>query len=243
MDGLIHSFESLGTLDGPGVRCVLFLQGCPLRCVYCHNPDTWDPAQGIWMSAKAVLDRVNRYRAYFGDTGGITVSGGEPLLQSEFVTELFHLCRESGIHTALDTSGHGASEESLLPLLKETDLVLLDIKMTTETDYEKNTGGSLRHAMYFLDLLEQNNIPVWIRHVVVPGMTDSQENLWRLVELLSEKQCVQKTEFLPFRKLCVEKYDQLGIPFPLRQVPEAEDLFCQEYTNRFYELLSARSKR
>ena len=132
MNGFVHSFESLGTLDGPGVRCVVFLQGCPLRCIYCHNPDTWDKTKGVSFSAEEVVRRVSRYRSYFGETGGITVSGGEPLLQAEFVTEIFRLCRESGIHTVLDTSGHGANPLSLMPLLKETDLVLLDMKMTTE---------------------------------------------------------------------------------------------------------------
>ncbi len=149
MNGFVHSFESLGTLDGPGVRCVVFLQGCPLRCIYCHNPDTWDRTKGISFSAEEVVRRVSRYRPYFGETGGITISGGEPLLQAEFVTDIFRLCRESGIHTVLDTSGHGADLSSLIPLLKETDLVLLDIKMTTEQDYAEKIGGSLQKTMDF----------------------------------------------------------------------------------------------
>ncbi len=239
LKGLVHSFESLGTLDGPGVRCVVFLQGCPLRCVYCHNPDTWDRSEGVRMSAQEVVERVKRYRAYFGSTGGITVSGGEPLLQSEFVAEVFALCREEGIHTVLDTSGHGGQRDRLAPLLRETDLVLLDIKMTTEQDYLQNTNGSLQKAMDFLEELEQQEIPVWIRQVVVPGVTDSQENLIRLAQLLAGKKCVQKVEFLPFRKLCQEKYEQLGLPFPLGRVSEATDSFCKEYANRFYALFSA----
>ena len=185
MNGFVHSFESLGTLDGPGVRCVVFLQGCPLRCIYCHNPDTWDKTKGVSFSAEEVVRRVSRYRSYFGETGGITVSGGEPLLQAEFVTEIFRLCRESGIHTVLDTSGHGANPLSLMPLLKETDLVLLDMKMTTEQDYDEKIGGSLRQVMDFLLLLERQKIPVWIRQVVVPGITDSRENLFRLADLLA----------------------------------------------------------
>lgn len=242
MNGFVHSFESLGTLDGPGVRCVVFLQGCPLRCIYCHNPDTWDRTKGISFSAEEVVRRVSRYRPYFGETGGITISGGEPLLQAEFVTDIFRLCRESGIHTVLDTSGHGADLSSLIPLLKETDLVLLDIKMTTEQDYAEKIGGSLQKTMDFLSLLERQKMPVWIRQVVVPGITDSRENLIRLASLLNGKKCVQKVEFLPFRKLCQEKYDRMGLPFPLDRVPETIDAFCKEYANRFYELLSANQK-
>lgn len=243
MNGFVHSFESLGTLDGPGVRCVVFLQGCPLRCVYCHNPDTWDKTKGTVFSAEEVVRRVSRYRAYFGESGGITVSGGEPLLQAEFVTTIFRLCREAGIHTVLDTSGHGANAANLMPLLQETDMVLLDVKMTTEQDYAEKTGGSLRQAMDFLSLLERQRIPVWIRQVVVPGITDSQENLFRLADLLADKECVQKVEFLPFRKLCKEKYDQLQIPFPLDRVPETTDAFCEEYSNRFYELWASKKKK
>ncbi len=242
LKGLVHSFESLGTLDGPGVRCVVFLQGCPLRCIYCHNPDTWDKSKGMAMSAQEVLERVTRYRAYFGNNGGITVSGGEPLLQAEFVTEIFARCQEEGIHTVLDTSGHGVQKESLTPLLEKTDMVLLDLKMTTEQDYIQNTGGSLKKVMDFLDELEQRKIPVWIRQVVVPGVTDSQENLIRLAQLLAGKKSVQKVEFLPFRKLCQEKYEQMEIPFPLGRTPEATESFCREYANRYYEIFSAEQK-
>lgn len=239
MYGLVHSFESLGTLDGPGVRCVVFLQGCPLRCVYCHNPDTWERSELNRKSAKEIFQKVDRCRPYFGYNGGLTVSGGEPLLQAEFVTELFALCHEAGIHTALDTSGHGGDSALVETLLQQTDMVLLDLKMTTEEEYRRYTGGSLQQTVAFLQQLEQKEIPVWIRQVVVPGITDSQENLVRLVNLLAGKQCVQKVEFLPFRKLCQEKYERMGIPFPLSGVPEATDAFCSEYTARFYELFCA----
>ena len=236
MNGQIHSIQSLGTLDGPGVRCVVFLQGCPLRCIYCHNPDTWNPSGGVNMTPQEVFEKIKRYRSYYGSEGGVTVSGGEPLMQSAFVTELFTLCRQSGIHTAIDTSGHGADLKGLDSLLAVTDLVLLDVKMTTEDAYRQNIGGSLSKTLQMLDLLEENKIPVWIRHVVVPGVTDSEENLERLAKLLSGKRCIQKVEFLPFRKLCKEKYQQLGIDFPLADTDEASDAFCLEYAKQFHRL-------
>lgn len=232
MTGQIHSIQSLGTLDGPGVRCVVFLQGCPLRCVYCHNPDTWEKNGGTQMTAKEVFDKVKRYRSYFGTEGGVTVSGGEPLMQCEFLSELFELCHQEGIHTAIDTSGHGADLQSASAALEKTDLVLLDLKMTTEEAYRKNTKGSLHQTLRFLDHLQERQIPVWIRHVVVPGLTDSEENLHRLADLLQGYSCVKKVEFLPFRKLCIEKYQQLGIDFPLKETDEASEDFCRKYSEQ-----------
>lgn len=220
MTGKIHSIQSLGTVDGPGVRTVVFTQGCPLRCGYCHNPDTWDPNAGETADTAEVFAKIKRFRPYFGPEGGVTVSGGEALLQPDFVRELFTLCKNEGIHTTLDTSGCLWNEQ-VESLLGVTDLVLLDIKMTTDADYRKYIGCSLEKPLFFLHKLEEKGIPAWIRHVVVPGLTDAPENIRRLRELLRGFSCIQKVEFLPFHKICVPKYEKLGIPFPFDRFPAA----------------------
>lgn len=220
--GNIHSIQTLGTLDGPGVRCVIFLQGCPLRCLYCHNPDTWEQAGGTQMDTRKVLEKVLRCKAYFGKDGGVTVSGGEALLQPEFVTELFTLCQEQGVHTALDTSGCILNEQ-VLRLLDVCDLCLLDVKACREEAYRALCGGSLNQTLRFLQTLEDKKIPVWIRQVVVPGQNDKPEDIEKLKALVSPFGCIEKIELLPFRKLCATKYERLGIPFPLAQTPEAEE--------------------
>ena len=218
--GYIHSFQSMGTLDGPGVRFLVFMQGCPLRCGYCHNPDTWDlNAYSITASPDEVMEKVVRFRNYFGRDGGITVAGGEALLQAEFVKELFTLCKEAGIHTCLDTSGCIWNMETE-KLLSVTDLVLLDIKMTSEEDYKVYTKGSLRQTLFFLSKLEERQIDTWIRHVVIPGFNDDEEDLNKLYALVRGYRCVKQTDLLPFRKLCREKYERMGIPFPFDKYDE-----------------------
>lgn len=218
--GKIHSFQSLGTVDGPGVRGVVFLQGCNLRCGYCHNPDTWDGTVGQEMTAAAVFEKLRRYRNYYGKTGGVTVSGGEALLQPDFVFALFSICKGEGLHTCLDTSGSLWSEK-IEQLLTVTDLVLLDVKMTTEEAYQKYIGGSIKPVLRFLDELEKRKIATWIRQVIVPGINDNRNNLQELAELLKGKTCVEKVELLPFKKLCGAKYENLGIPFAFDRYPQA----------------------
>ena len=222
MQGRIHSFQSLGTVDGPGVRAVVFMQGCPLRCACCHNPDTWDFGGGKIVSAEEIFRKIQRLRAYFGKDGGVTVSGGEPLLQADFVAELFSLCRADGISCALDTSGC-VYNESVERLLSLTDLVLLDYKYTNDTDYKKYTGMSMQSAEDFLARLDALGKRVWIRHVIIPTLNDSAESVRRLYALSERYSCIEKTELLPFRKLCVEKYRALGIDFPLENIPEASE--------------------
>lgn len=219
MTGRIHSFQSLGTVDGPGVRFVVFLQGCPLRCGCCHNPDTWDAAGGKEYDVSDVLARILRCKEYFGKDGGVTVSGGEPLLQAEFVRELFSLCRENGINTCLDTSGCLLNEE-VLSLLDVTDRVLLDIKYTDEDSYRRYAGCSLEKPLAFLDELQRRRIPVWLRQVTIPGKSDDRENILRLREIARSRSCVDKAELLPFRKICQMKYDRMEIPFPFGDIPE-----------------------
>ena len=222
MQGRIHSFQSLGTVDGPGVRAVVFMQGCPLRCACCHNPDTWDLGGGKLVSAEEIFRKIQRLRAYFGKDGGVTVSGGEPLLQADFVAELFSLCRADGISCALDTSGC-VYNESVERLLSLTDLVLLDYKYTNDTDYKKYTGMSMQSAEDFLARLDALGKRVWIRQVIIPTLNDSEESVRRLYALSERYSCIEKTELLPFRKLCVEKYRALGIDFPLENIPEASE--------------------
>lgn len=220
MYGYIHSYQSMTAMDGPGIRFLVFLQGCPLRCAYCHNPDTWDPeGYAIKATPQEVLKKVLRYKGYFGDQGGLTVSGGEALCQAEFVKELFILCKGQRIHTCLDTSGCILNDE-VHKLLNVTDQVLLDIKMTTEALYQAYIGTSLKKVLDFLDVLEEKQIETWIRHVVVPGFNDVKENAAALKEIIKNYSCISKTELLPFRKLCKEKYEKMGIGFPFVKYEE-----------------------
>ncbi|MBS4786406.1 MAG: pyruvate formate lyase-activating protein [Clostridiales bacterium] len=219
MMGRIHSVESFGSVDGPGIRYVVFLQGCPLRCGYCHNPDTWTFAGGTEMSAEELFQKIRRYRAYFGEEGGVTVSGGEALMQPEFVTELFRLCHADGINTCLDTSGCVWNDQ-VEALLEETDTVLLDIKMTSEEDYARYIGGSLKQTMKFLSELHRRGIPTWVRQVIVEGLNDTEENIQSLNELMAPYDNIVKVELLPFHKMCSTKYEKLGIPFRFDCYPE-----------------------
>lgn len=218
MQGKIHSIQSLGTVDGPGIRGVVFMQGCPLRCGYCHNPDTWDRDGGEVTTPEEVFQKIRRFRPYFKKDGGITVSGGEPLLQAEFVKELFALCKADGIHTCLDTSGCVMNEKTDA-LLELTDLVLLDIKMTNDADYREHIGCPMEKPVAFLDRLEERNIPVWIRQVIVPGVNDTEENIARLNGLLKGRKNIERVQLLPFKKICTTKYENMGIPFPFDRYP------------------------
>lgn len=231
--GRVHSFQSLGTVDGPGVRTVVFLQGCPLRCICCHNPDTWDFAGGTETTVDELVARILRYRNYFGERGGVTVSGGEPLCQAAFVTELFRRLHELGIHTALDTSGYRLDEQ-VKDLLAVTDLVLLDVKYTNAEDYLQYTGCEMVRVEMFLNYLQEQGIPTWIRHVLIPGYNDTEASLNRIAALGKVYSCIQKTELLPFRKLCLEKYREMGIPFPLEETPEMSPERTAELYHRFF---------
>lgn len=222
MIGRISSTLAGGAVDGPGIRFVVFMQGCPLRCIYCHNPETWEKAGGIEIDSTVIVEKALRFASYFKSGGGITLSGGEPLLQSAFTLDLLRRCKEKGIHTVLDTSG------SLLDTFTEEiislcDLVLLDVKFTNSEAYSQYTGGDFNTVMHFLSLVESNKTPVWIRQVIIPGINDNEADILRLKALLLGKSCVKKIELLPFRKLCLEKYAALGLPFPLSDTPEASE--------------------
>ena len=216
--GRIHSIQSLGTVDGPGIRFVAFLQGCPLRCKCCHNPDTWDINGGTEVTADEIVEKAKRCKSYFGEKGGITLSGGEPLLQADFALAIFRLCHAEGINTCLDTSGCILTD-SVKALLEETDRVLLDIKFTQDSLYRENAGCTIDAPMRFLDYLNEKKIPVTLRQVIIPTLNNDSENIIRLKEIADLHPCVDKTELLPLKKICMTKYDSMGIPFPLADTP------------------------
>ena len=218
--GRIHSIQSLGTVDGPGVRFVAFMQGCNLRCKCCHNPDTWDMKDGNVYTPQKLVDKAVRYKEYFGDKGGITLSGGEPLLQPEFAKEVFTLCHSLGINTCLDTSGC-ILNDSVKELLKHTDRVLLDIKYTDDTLYRENVGCSFITVLDFLSYLNEQGIPTTLRQVIIPTINDNEDNIKKLNAIASAHPCVDKIELLPFRKICTTKYEALNIEFPFLDIPEA----------------------
>ena len=220
MTGYIHSLQSLGTVDGPGVRAVVFASGCPLRCVYCHNPDTWERGGGTPTEHTELAERIGRLYSYIKD-GGVTFSGGEPCMQAEFFSVLADELHKIGLHIALDTSG-AVTSESALRLVDKCDLVLLDLKFTSDTDSVRYTGTDTSGAMKLLRHCESTGKSVWIRHVIVPGINDTDADAKTLGELLAPYACIERVEFLPFRKLCIEKYDDLGIPFALSGTPEAD---------------------
>ena len=219
LKGKVHSFQSLGAVDGPGIRYVIFMQGCPYHCPYCHNPDTKTFSGGTEYTADELVARVSRYKTYFGKEGGVTVSGGEPLLQAEFIAELFEKMHEAGINTALDTAGIKVND-TVRRVLENTDTVLCDIKFPTDEQYQKYVGHSLDTVNEFLCECDNAGCDVIVRHVVVPGMTDSEENVKEVVRIAKNVKNLRKIELLPFKKLCIEKYEKLNLPFPLANTPE-----------------------
>ncbi|MBU3075930.1 pyruvate formate-lyase-activating protein [Clostridium estertheticum] len=220
--GKIHSIETMGLVDGPGIRVVVFFQGCKLRCAYCHNPDTWQLSGGTEMTPDEIVKKIVRFKPYFNRSGGgVTFSGGDPLLQSEFLLECLKLCKQNGIHTALDTAGFGDGNYD--EILKYTDLVLLDIKQTTGKGYVALTGKDTTDVNIFLESLRKSKSRVWVRHVVVPGITDSEEHITKLAKIINEEvPNLAKVELLSYHVLGVSKYEELSIPYKLKGV-EAMD--------------------
>lgn len=225
--GKVNSIQTLGTVDGPGVRFVVFMQGCNLRCGCCHNPDTWELNGGKEYKAEELATKAERYKEYFGTDGGITVSGGEPLLQAEFVTELFKECHNRGINTCLDTSG-SILNDSVKNMLNHTDRVLLDIKYTTDEDYKNYVGCSINKPIEFLEYLNSKKIPVTLRQVIIPTLNDDAENIDRLNAIIRKYNCIEKTELLPFKKLCSVKYDKLGLDFRFSNLPTPKHAQIQQ---------------
>lgn len=215
--GRIHSIQTMGAVDGPGIRAVVFMQGCPLRCAYCHNPDTWDLNGGENVSPDFVAQKILRLKNFYAK-GGVTVSGGEPLLQGSFVHDFFEIMHLNGLHTALDTSGIG-TDENIDLALRHTDLVLCDLKFPTDALYRLYTGGSINQVISFLEKVQKKGLPLWIRHVVVPGLTDAEESIFEIKRISEAFGNLEKIELLPFKKICESKYESMGIPFPLANVP------------------------
>lgn len=216
--GKVHSIQSMGTLDGPGVRYVVFMQGCNLRCRCCHNPDTWAINEGKEYKASQIVKNAARFKEYFGDVGGITLSGGEPLLQAKFAFEVFSLCHNENINTCLDTSGNILNED-VKKLLSVCDRVLLDVKYTEDKLYRENVGCSMDLPLEFLAYLNSINIPTTLRQVIIPGINDNEENIKKLKDIAGDFPCVDKIELLPFKKICQTKYDNMGIDFPFAHIP------------------------
>ncbi len=222
MKGYVHSFESFGTVDGPGTRFVIFLQGCPLRCLYCHNPDTWQENIGTEYSKEEILEKYLSIKEFV--KGGITVTGGEPLMQMDFVKELFILFKEHNIHTCLDTSGITFTKkrkQEFDELMKYTDLVLLDIKHISDDEHKLLTGTNNKNILDFALYLSDINKPVWIRHVVIENITLNDEYLLQLGEFLASLNNIKAIDVLPFHKMGQEKYEQLNLEFPLKNTKEA----------------------
>lgn len=227
--GFVHSVESFGSVDGPGIRFLIFLQGCPMRCQFCHNPDSWKTGIGEERTADELLDQAERFRAYWGDNGGITVSGGEALLQIDFLLELFEKAKQRGIGTCLDTSAQLFTRKSPFfekfeRLMELTDTVLLDIKHIDDEEHRKLTRHSNANILDCARYLSEIDKPVWIRHVLIPGITDKDEYLVRLRDFLSTLHNIERIEVLPYHTLGVYKYEKLGIDYRLKDVqpPVAE---------------------
>lgn len=226
--GYIHSIETMGLVDGPNIRTVIFMQGCPLRCKFCHNPDTWELKSNFMMTSKEVVDEVRKYRTYIEMGGGVTFSGGEPLLQSEFLLDMLKLCKKAGFHTCIDTSGTGYSKQYLDEILKYTDLVILDIKAIDRKNYEEITFRKMDMFNYFIERLKINNNKLWLRQVIMPGVNDNEEYILKLKEYIKQFNNVEKVELLPYHTLGLEKYKKLNIDYKLSNMEPMDKERCKE---------------
>ena len=226
MKGRINQLESFGTVDGPGIRFVVFFQGCPLRCQFCHNPDTWSPnIEGVTNNGKGageftpeeLLQEVLRYKNFIR-TGGVTATGGEPLMQADFLRDFFRLCKEQGIHTCLDTSG-AIYNEKTLAVMDYTDLVMLDLKTLDDDLHKSYTGATRENNHRWMEHLQKIGKPTWIRHVVVPTITDNDKRLQAVIDYISQYSCVERVELLGYHIMGAAKYQNMGIPYPLEGIP------------------------
>ncbi|OOM13538.1 pyruvate formate-lyase-activating protein [Clostridium saccharobutylicum] len=232
--GKIHSIESMGLVDGPGIRVVVFFQGCALRCKFCHNPDTWSPNGGEEYTPEQLVRKIERFKPYFEKSGGgVTFSGGDPLRQPEFLLEVLKLCKKKDINTCIDTAGYGFGEYG--EILKYTDLVLFDIKHITREGYKNITSMEIDESLKFLEAMKKNNTKIWIRHVIVPGITDEEEHLKQLKEFVDKIPNVEKVELLPYHLLGVNKYEGLGIKYPLEGVEAMDKETTKKYQKEIFE--------
>lgn len=226
--GYIHSIETMGLVDGPGIRVVVFMQGCILRCAFCHNPDTWQKASKLQMTPKELVDEIRKYRPYIEGEGGVTFSGGEPLFQSKFLLETLKLCKKAGINTCIDTSGTGYTKKYLDDILKYTDIVLLDVKAMDPKKYKKITTRNITMFDYFVERLNLQDKKVWIRQVVVPGINDTEEYMLNLKEYVKKIKGVEKIELLPYHTMAINKYKKLHLYYRLKNVKDMDENACKK---------------
>lgn len=233
--GRVHSLESCGTVDGPGVRFVVFMQGCPLRCQYCHNPDTWDRTKGVEYTSSQLMDEIKKYKSYMKFSGGgVTFTGGEPLLQPEFILEVAKLCKQEKFSVALDTSGF-IFNDVVKEILEYTDIVLLDIKNYNPAVYKEVTGVPLKPTLMFLDYLREKNINTWVRYVLVPGLTDNIDSIKELSLYLRDYSNVSKIELLGFHKMGEYKWKSLGFDYKLADTKEPDKKMLKQVKGIFEE--------
>ncbi len=242
MKGRINSVESMGLVDGPGIRYVVFMQGCQLRCAYCHNPETWDMiGQSELIESAELVKKIKRFKNYFGQEGGVTFSGGEPLLQPQFLLECLKLCKKEGISTALDTSGVGLGDYK--EILQYTDLVILDIKAVKENDYKKLTGKKMDRFKEFLLACQEEKNKLWLRQVIVPGLNDNLQNITALAKYISSIENVEKVELLPYKTFGVHKYEALKIKYRLQGVEEMDEKKCKDLEQTLIKLIEKYRKK
>lgn len=233
MTGKVNSIETMGLVDGPGVRFVVFMQGCPLRCKFCHNPETWDlDGKFNEYTSEELIKKILNYKPYFKNNGGVTFSGGEPLMQKDFLLECLKLCKKENIHTCLDTAG---SIPDCKEILKYTDLVIFDIKGTNKDNYKEMTGYNIDTSLAFLKLCQEMNKKLWIRAVIVPGINDTKEYIDELISFIKPLKNVEKIELLPYHTLGVHKYKDIGINYILKNVPNMDKEKCKELEDMLKE--------
>ncbi len=237
--GRISSEESMGLVDGPGIRYVVFLQGCQLRCKYCHNPETWDMSKpSFLLSPEELVKKVERFMPYFGKDGGLTFSGGEPLLQPQFLKECLYLCKEKSIHTVIDTAGVSISDSKTMhEILSLCDLIILDIKSSDDEKYRELTGQPIDRFKNFLALAQSLNKKLWLRQVIVPGLNDNEENIKDLAKFIKPIQNVERIELLPYKSLGESKYKKLGIKYPLAGLKDMDEAKCKDLENLLHQIL------
>ena len=234
--GNIHSIETMGLVDGPGIRVVVFFQGCALRCTFCHNPDTWATSGGESISPVELVNKIERYKTYFKNSGGgVTFSGGEPLLQPDFLIEVLKLCRERGIHTTIDTAGVGVGRYE--EILKYVDLILFDVKHYNPKEYSEITGREVKESLKFLEIAQEMNVKMWIRHVVMPGVTDTVEDMQNLADFIKELKNVEKIELLPYHLLGTNKYEILNMKYKLERMPAMDKAKAKELEKILIDLV------
>jgi len=225
MIGKINTIETMGLVDGPGIRTIVFLQGCPLRCSFCHNPEMWENDGGAECTVDELVKTIRRYKNYYGETGGVTFSGGEPLNQVDFLLETCKSLKKWGIDICLDTSGVGSNYSELLDYV---DLIILDIKHIDNEGYRELTGHPIKKSLEFIDVCNKKNKRIWLRQVIVPGINDNVEYILQLKEFIKKIKNVEKIELLPYHTMAISKYDKLNITYPLKGVEAMDKAKCEE---------------